>query len=187
MARTVIAGAAILAVLASAVAGYRFGAGTWPTLPQFFPASVQGIAAGGRDNTPVHEDEEPGFRHAKPAKLQAGRKILYYRNPMGLADVSPAPRKDSMGMDYIPVYEGDEEDGSTVKIAPGKLQRTGVKSEPVSRRILAALVHAPGVVQADEHRQAVVALRFDAFVNELEHITTGSKVRKGEPLMRVYS
>ena len=92
-----------------------------------------------------------------------------------------------MGMDYIPVYEGEAEDGSTVKIAPGKLQRTGVRSESVSKRALFTSIHAPGVIQADEHRQAVVALRFDAFLNELEHITTGSKVAKGEPLMRVYS
>ena len=92
-----------------------------------------------------------------------------------------------MGMDYIPVYEGEEEDGSTVKISPGKLQRTGVRSETVSKRALFTSIRAPGVVEADEHRQTVVALRFDAFLNELEHITTGSKVRKGEPLMRVYS
>ena len=32
-------------------------------------------------------------------------KILYYRNPMGLPDTSGVPKKDSMGMDYIPVYE----------------------------------------------------------------------------------
>jgi len=32
-------------------------------------------------------------------------KILYYRNPMGLPDTSDVPKKDSMGMDYIPVYE----------------------------------------------------------------------------------
>ena len=32
------------------------------------------------------------------------RKILYYRNPMGQPDTSPVPKKDSMGMDYIPVY-----------------------------------------------------------------------------------
>lgn len=36
----------------------------------------------------------------------AEKKILYYRNPMGLPDTSPVPKKDSMGMDYIPVYEG---------------------------------------------------------------------------------
>ena len=34
------------------------------------------------------------------------RKLLYYRNPMGLPDTSPTPKKDPMGMDYIPVYEG---------------------------------------------------------------------------------
>src|SRR3546814_18613654 len=34
----------------------------------------------------------------------AERKVLYYRNPMGLADPSPVPKKDSMGMDYVPVY-----------------------------------------------------------------------------------
>lgn len=32
-------------------------------------------------------------------------KILYYRNPMGLPDTSDVPKKDSMGMDYLPVYE----------------------------------------------------------------------------------
>ena len=135
----------------------------------------------------MYEGEEAGFKDEKPAKPQGNRKILYYRNPMGLPDVSSTPKKDSMGMDYVPVYEGDEEDGSTVKIAPGKLQRTGVQSEPVSKRVLVTSIRAPGVVQADEHRQAVVALRFDAFLNGLEHVTTGSKVRKGEPLMRVYS
>jgi Cu(I)/Ag(I) efflux system membrane fusion protein len=214
MHRGVIAGAAIAAVLASAIAGYRLGAGTWPTLSHSVPAQpgkIDSPAAGrtvlywkdpdgkndfsperkktadGRDYLPVYENEEAGFKDAKPAKPQAGRKILYYRNPMGLADVSPVPKKDSMGMDYIPVYEGEDEDGSTVKISPGKLQRTGVKSEPVSRRNLAASIRAPGVIQADEHRQSVVALRFDAFLNGLEHITTGAKVRKGEALMRVYS
>jgi copper resistance protein B len=41
-----------------------------------------------------------------PASSSKGR-ILYYKNPMGGADTSSAPKKDSMGMDYTPVYEGD--------------------------------------------------------------------------------
>jgi membrane fusion protein, copper/silver efflux system len=52
-----------------------------------------------------------------------GKKIRYYRNPMGLPDVSPTPKKDSMGMDYIAVYEGD--DDVSVKMTPGKVQRLG--------------------------------------------------------------
>ena len=49
---------------------------------------------------------ENGF--LPPAAIAAEQgKILYYRNPMGLPDTSPTPKKDSMGMDYIPVYEGE--------------------------------------------------------------------------------
>ncbi|MCF6250167.1 MAG: efflux RND transporter periplasmic adaptor subunit [Methylococcaceae bacterium] len=32
------------------------------------------------------------------------RKILFYRNPMNPSVTSPVPTKDSMGMDYVPVY-----------------------------------------------------------------------------------
>src|SRR6187455_575184 len=49
-------------------------------------------------------------------------KILYYRNPMGLPDISAVPKKDPMGMDYIPVYAGEEQSASNtaVKINPEK-------------------------------------------------------------------
>lgn len=40
---------------------------------------------------------------------QGTRKVLYYRNPMGLPDTSQTPKKDPMGMDYIPVYEGEDQ------------------------------------------------------------------------------
>ena len=53
---------------------------------------------------------------------------------MGLPDISPVPKKDSMGMDYIPVYEGETDEGDTVKVSPGKIQRTGVKTELVGKR-----------------------------------------------------
>src|SRR5262249_54550440 len=68
------------------------------------------------------------------------RKIKYYRNPMGLPDTSPVPKKDSMGMDYIPVYDGDDSDDGSVRLSPGKIQRTGVKSEPAAMRRLRTLV-----------------------------------------------
>ena len=147
-------------------------------------------AADGRDFVPVLASEDVSFEKTGPLEAAgeaSSRRVLYYRNPMGLPDTSPVPKKDSMGMDYILVYEDEEGDGSTVKIPAGKLQRTGVKSEAVAERILTTPLHAAGVVKADEHRQTVVALRFDAFVEKLWHATTGSFVRQGEPMMRVYS
>jgi len=48
----------------------------------------------GRDYLPVYDDEEPPLA-ATPDRASAGAgqgRILYYRNPMGLADVSPIPK-----------------------------------------------------------------------------------------------
>ena len=92
----------------------------------------------GRDFLAVHASEDIGFddkpeTEAAPPASGQPKKVLYYRNPMGLPDTSPVPKKDSMGMDYIPVYTDEDEGGSTVKIAPGKLQRIGVRAETVAK------------------------------------------------------
>ncbi len=121
---------------------------------------------------------------AKPG--DDARRVLYYRNPMGLADTSPAPKKDSMGMDYIPVYAGEDE-GGVVKVSPGKVQRTGVRTEVAERRVVAQPVRVPGTVTLDERRVTVVATRSDAYVDHVENVTTGDRVRKGQPLVHVYS
>ncbi|HWR76060.1 MAG TPA: efflux RND transporter periplasmic adaptor subunit, partial [Thiobacillus sp.] len=49
---------------------------------------------------------EPAAQTAANAGAKPERRLLYYRNPMGLADTSPVPKKDPMGMDYIAVYAG---------------------------------------------------------------------------------
>ena len=106
---------------------------------------------------------------------------------MGLPDTSPVPKKDSMGMDYIPVYEG-EDDGSTVKVSPGKLQRTGVRSEPVERRVLAMPVRAPGRRSTRTSAGSRSSpCGSEAFIEKVENVTTGDHVHKGQPLLRLYS
>jgi Cu(I)/Ag(I) efflux system membrane fusion protein len=146
--------------------------------------------AQGRDFLPVYDDEEPSFAPvpAKPKAAQANRRILYYRNPMGLPDTSPVPKKDQMGMDYIAVYEGDApDDGNSVKISLDRVQRSGVRTEKVETRVLVQPVHAVGSVAIDESRQTIVALRTDGYIEELFVDTTGRTVEAGEPLFRVYS
>jgi len=117
----------------------------------------------------------------------ADRKIKYYRNPMGLPDVSPTPKKDSMGMDYIPVYEGEDSDEGSVKLSPGKIQRTGVKSEPATRRVIRTTIRAPGTIQLDERRVSVISMRAESYVQKVADVTTGAHVVKGQPLMEIYS
>jgi len=106
---------------------------------------------------------------------------------MGLPDISPVPKKDPMGMDYIPVYADEQEEPGTVKVSLDKLQRTGVKTEKVEGRKIVRTVRAVGRVEHDESLMTIVALRTDGFIEELFVNKTGQHVRKGEPLFRVYS
>jgi membrane fusion protein, copper/silver efflux system len=106
---------------------------------------------------------------------------------MGLADTSPVPKKDSMGMNYIPVYEAEDSDDGSIRLSPGKLQRTGAKSEPVMHRPIGSVIRASGTIQLDERRVSVVALRFEGFVEGVANVTTGDHVHKGQALLNVYS
>src|SRR5215469_4180382 len=150
--------------------------------------------AEGRDYVPVYDEQGAASvsTPASPALAAAPggeRKILYYRNPMGLPDTSPIPKMDSMGMVYIAVY-ADEGSGTvpgTVKISPERIQMLGVRTEAVTRRTMAHTVRAVGTVAADERRIGVVNPKFDGWIEKLLVNTTGQTVRRGDPLLEVYS
>ena len=148
----------------------------------------------GRDYRAVPADadvnfDEPATAAALPTTISpaADRRIKYYRNPMGLPDTSPVPKKDNMGMDYIPVYEGEGSDDGSVKLSPGKIQRTGVKSEPAAKRVLRTIIRAPGSIALDERRISVITMRSESFVQKVANVTVGTHVVKGQPLMEIYS
>ncbi len=141
-------------------------------------------APDGMDYVPVYADEDAAARADKPKA-----KILYYRNPMGLADTSPVPKKDSMGMDYVPVYEGGEPaaSGPVLKINTDKVQKLGVRTETVELRELTRTVQAVATIQASERQLYTVAPKFEGWIQKLHVNTTGQVVRRGEPLLEVYS
>jgi Cu(I)/Ag(I) efflux system membrane fusion protein len=150
----------------------------------------------GRDFLAVLASEDLSFEDRPKPEVKAaggeasepgGRKILYYRNPMGLPDTSPTPKKDSMGMDYLPVYDGEAEDGSIVKVSAGKLQRTGVKTALATRSVIVRPIRIPGAVTLDERRISVVSTRTEAFIEKVADITTGETIEKGQPLVRFYA
>ncbi|SLN66011.1 efflux RND transporter periplasmic adaptor subunit [Oceanibacterium hippocampi] len=123
--------------------------------------------------------------NAEPESGQ--RRILYYRNPMGLPDVSPVPKKDWMGMDYIPVYE-EEMSGppGTVRVSVEKVQRAGVRTSSVEHHRLIRTVRGSGIIAVDESRLTVITAKFDGFVNRLDVRTTGEAVRAGQPLLTAW-
>ena len=120
---------------------------------------------------------------------KAERKVLYYRNPMGLPDTSPVPKKDAMGMDYVPVYEGEPSSGgnNAISISLDKVQKLGVKSEAAALRELDRTLRVTGRIEIDERRTYTIAPKFEGWVERLYVNTTGQAVSKGQPLFDVYS
>ena len=151
---------------------------------------VAGIAAGAAGsywyaNSPAPVATPAAAEQSHPAK--GDRKILYYRNPMGLPDISAVPKKDTMGMDYIPVYADEHDDPNTVKVSLDKIQRSGVRTEKVAALPISKTVRGIGNVQHDESLLWVVTVRSDGYIEKLFVNKTGQHVKKGEPLFRFYS
>lgn len=143
----------------------------------------------GRDWVAVYQDVTDAQAAAAPEQAvpDKGRPI-YYRNPMGLADTSPVPKKDSMGMDYTPVYAADVAGPpGSVKISPERVQMLGVRTEIAGLRSMSRSVRAVGTVAVDERRIAVVAPRFEGWIEKLLVSATGDPVRAGQTLFEFYS
>jgi Cu(I)/Ag(I) efflux system membrane fusion protein len=162
-------------------------------------AATGGYWLGGRTHASSHAaaggtvlpEALSGANAAVPARKTP--KILYYRNPMGLADTSPTPKKDQMGMDYIPVYEGGDEgadqQGGTnqIRISTQKIQKLGVRTEAAGLRALGKTIRAAGRVEPNERRVYSVSPKFEGYVERLHVNVTGQPVAKGQPLFEVYS
>ncbi len=161
---------AVIAVVAAAGAGYRLG-------HQGFASQAQSSAS--------------ATTGASGDSAKKERKLLYYRNPMGLSDTSPTPKKDPMGMDYIAVYAGqaDEEPAAAnqIRISTEKIQKLGVRTEAAQLRTLDKTVRAAGRIESDERRLFTIASKFEGYVERLHVNVTGQPVAKGQPLFEVYS
>jgi membrane fusion protein, copper/silver efflux system len=119
-------------------------------------------------------------------------KKTMYRSTMNASEVSDKPGKDSMGMEMVAFEVGGEDVGSvpglaTVSIAPAAQQRMGMTFGTVEKRKLAREVRTSARIVADETRLYRVSVKFDGWVDKLFVAVTGQAVKKGDPLLTVYS
>ena len=94
--------------------------------------------------------------HALPVQPEAQRqkKLAFYRNPMDPKITSPVPMKDSMGMDYIEVYEEDSaglpvsqvEGHGAIHLSEDKIKSIGVRTEEARRKKMELPLRLTGTV-----------------------------------------
>jgi Cu(I)/Ag(I) efflux system membrane fusion protein/cobalt-zinc-cadmium efflux system membrane fusion protein len=117
------------------------------------------------------------------------KKILYWRAPMDPTYITDKPGKSPMGMDLIPVYEGEEElaGGATITIDPVTVQNIGVQTTPVEMVDLSRVIRTVGHLDYDEKKLHRVNLKFSGWIEKLYVDETGQQVRRGEPILEIYS
>jgi hypothetical protein len=121
------------------------------------------------------------------------RSILYYRSPMDPSVRSATPAKDSMGMDFIPVYADETAPASSVSgrailaLSPERRQVLGVRSEVIRRVPRRRVMRTVGRVSVDERRLHHIHTKYEGFVEHLYVDFTGKFVKRGEPLLSIYS
>ncbi len=153
---------------------------------------------------PMHPDileEEPGTcpicgMDLVPTKAESGpeggdREILFYRNPMDPSITSPEPRKDEMGMDYVPVFAEEAESvaaqGAVVTIDPSVQQKMNVVTQRVQRRDIAHEIRTVGYLGYDQERMVSVTTKYPGFIEKTYVNYIGQPVQKGQPLFEIYA
>ena len=124
--------------------------------------------------------------------VQGGeKKILYWVAPMDPNYRRDRPGKSPMGMDLIPVYEGEEngsdDDAATVKISPEVVNNLGVRTEKVTRGDLWQKINTVGYLDYDENLIVHVHTRTDGWIEKLLVRAEGEYVDKEQLIFELYS
>jgi membrane fusion protein, copper/silver efflux system len=121
-----------------------------------------------------------------PPNLATGEpKTLYYRNPMNAAVTSPAPAKDNMGMDYIPVYA--DQAGSTIKVSPTVENNLGIRTALVEQGPLPRQIDTVGYVGYNKALTTRLHTRAEGWVQNLVVKSSGERIHQGELLFTLYA
>jgi membrane fusion protein, copper/silver efflux system len=136
-------------------------------------------------------------RHA--AAAAAGRSVLYYVDPMHPAYRSDRPGiAPDCGMQLAPVYADDparprQPDAAeppppdAIRISPERQQMIGVRFATVEKGGATRAIRTVGKVAADETRIGHVHTRIDGWIERVFVDFTGDVVKKGEPMLTIYS
>lgn len=129
----------------------------------------------------------PAAPAAASADPNAGRKVLYWHDPMVPGQKFDKPGKSPfMDMQLVPVYADAGSDEGTVTISARMRQNIGVRTAEATRGRVTSPLSAVGTVAFNERDQALVQARANGFVEKLFVRAPLDPVRKGQALLELY-
>lgn len=90
------------------------------------------------------------------------------------------------GMDLMPVRVDGHDEGA-VEIDPVTIQNIGVRTAPVKIEALGRTVRATGRFETNEQGRSAVSPKIAGWVEQLHVEYEGARVRRGQPLLTIYS
>jgi len=135
----------------------------------------------------------PLIKEKKPAE-----KKIMYKSTMLPGEVSDKPDKDSMGMDMVPFDIEDDSGGTAaganlipglapVTISDEKRVMMGLDFETIKYRKMVKEIRTSTKIVQDETRQYRITTKVGGYIENLYVNQTGQFVKKGSPLLSVYS
>ncbi len=130
---------------------------------------------------------ESGAHRAGGADPDAGKKVLYWHDPMAPGQKFDKPGKSPfMDMQLVPVYADAGSDEGRVSVSSGVQQNLGIRVAEVTRDALAPVIEAVGSVAYNERDAFVVQARSNGYVEKLHVRALLDPVRKGQALAELY-
>lgn len=119
------------------------------------------------------------------------RKVVYWVAPMDPNFRRDKPGKSPMGMDLIPVYEGETPGSDSgepgIRIDPAVINNIGVQTDLVKRGAFHRQISTVGFIVPNDNLIGHVHVRTEGWIEELAVKTVGETVEKGDLLFRFYS
>jgi Cu(I)/Ag(I) efflux system membrane fusion protein len=134
-----------------------------------------------------------GSNEASPnTKQSAENQPSYWVAPMDPNFRRDKPGLSPMGMDLVPVYEsnannGEQDSSGTIKINPNVVNNLGVRTAEVQRNALDITIKTVGYVQYNEDMLINIHPRVEGWIEVLNVKAAGEYVNKGDPLYALYS
>jgi multidrug efflux pump subunit AcrA (membrane-fusion protein) len=125
-----------------------------------------------------------------PPAIASDSRILYYVDAMNPAYKSDQPGIASDGMALQPVYASTAPPNAppgAIQISPERQQLIGVRFATVESGATTRSIRTVGKVAVDETRVGHVHTRVDGWIEQVFVNFTGDTVKKGEPMLTIYS
>ncbi len=119
----------------------------------------------------------------------AGPEILYWVAPMDANFRKDGPGKSPMGMDLVPVYEGNEPSGDPedVTLTAAEVNTIGVRTAVARVQDIARRIETVGFIGYDEHATSHIHTRVEGWIERLEVRAEGDAVKQGDVLFELYA